>query len=103
MPSSPPLLAVTDAAVLCTITDGVILVVRTGATAKAAVTRAVGHLQAVHGRLLGAVLNDADFRQGAYGGGYGYYYYYYYGENGGNGRHGVMDRLRTLVGGRARG
>ncbi|HWJ21043.1 MAG TPA: polysaccharide biosynthesis tyrosine autokinase, partial [Gemmatimonadaceae bacterium] len=98
---SPPLLAVTDAAVLSTLVDGTILVVRTASTAREAVRRAVGQLRAVHGRLLGAVLNDADMRGGAYYGGYGYYYYSYYGteSNGDNGRHqGIVGRVRRLAG-----
>ena len=91
---SPPLLAVTDAAVLATLADGAILVIRVGATAKAAVRRAVAQLQTVHGRIVGAVLNDVDLRSGAFSGSYGYYYYYYYGEGARNGRRGPMDRIR---------
>jgi capsular exopolysaccharide synthesis family protein len=82
MLDSPPLLAVTDAAVLSTLVDGAILVVRMGATPRTSVRRAMSQLQTVHGRLIGAVLNDVDFRSGLYGGGYGYYYYYYYGADG---------------------
>jgi capsular exopolysaccharide synthesis family protein len=59
---SPPLLAVTDAAVLSTMVDGAILVVRTGATPRTSVRRAVSQLETVHGRLIGTVLNDVDFR-----------------------------------------
>ena len=98
---TPPLLAVTDAAVLSTRVDGTMLVVRMGSTAREAVRRALLALRAVHGRVLGAVLNDVDFRAGSYYGGYGYYYsYYYYGESNGNGNgapKGVMDRLRRLT------
>ncbi|HJU66864.1 MAG TPA: polysaccharide biosynthesis tyrosine autokinase [Gemmatimonadaceae bacterium] len=91
---SPPLLAVTDAAVLATMADGAILVIRVGATAKAAVRRAVAQLQTVHGRVVGAVLNDVDLRSGAFSGSYGYYYYYYYGEGARNGKGGPVERLR---------
>jgi tyrosine-protein kinase Etk/Wzc len=92
---SPPLLAVTDAAVLSTMVDGALLVVRMGKTARTSVRRAVGQLHTVHGRVVGAVLNDVDFSRGGYGN-YGYYYHYYYGEDGrGNGaRGGVFDRVR---------
>jgi len=90
---SPPLLAVTDAAVLATMADGAILVIRVGSTAKAAVRRAIAQLQTVHGRIVGAVLNDVDLRSGAFSGSYGYYYYYYYGEGSRNGR-GPIARLR---------
>jgi capsular exopolysaccharide synthesis family protein len=91
---SPPLLAVTDAAVLATMADGAILVIRVGSTAKAAVRRAVAQLQTVHGRIVGAVLNDVDLRSGAFSGSYGYYYYYYYGEGSRNGKRGPIERIR---------
>jgi succinoglycan biosynthesis transport protein ExoP len=98
---SPPLLAVTDAAVLATMTHGAILVVRVGSTAKAATRRAIMQLQTVRARILGSVLNDVDFRQGAFAGGYGYYYYYYYGQDGSRNGHGaarkVANRIRRLV------
>jgi tyrosine-protein kinase Etk/Wzc len=105
---SPPLLAVTDAAILSTMVDGTLLVVRMGETAREAVRRAVGQLRAVRGRLVGAVLNDVDFRKGSVYGQYGYYYYAYYGGdgngNGGDGlRHsadGLLERVRRLAGGR---
>ena len=103
---SPPLLAVTDAAVLSTMVDGTILVVRLGSTAREAVRRAVSDLRKVHGRILGVLMNDVSAKAGSYYGGYGYYYYYryaYYGSEGngggnGNGRDGMMGRLRRLVG-----
>ena len=97
---SPPLLAVTDAAVLSTMVDGVVLVIRTERTKRDAVRRALGHIRSVRGRLLGAVLNDVDMRSGAYYGSYGHYYYSYYG----NERRTETDarravrRLRRLVG-----
>ncbi|HUQ82032.1 MAG TPA: polysaccharide biosynthesis tyrosine autokinase [Gemmatimonadaceae bacterium] len=97
---SPPLLAVTDAAVLSTMVDGVVLVIRTERTKRDAVRRALGHVRSVRGRLLGAVLNDVDMRSGAYYGSYGHYYYSYYGDerrkNGHEG--GAVKRLRQLVG-----
>ena len=98
---SPPLLAVTDAAVLSTMVDGVVLVIRTERTKRDAVRRALGHLRSVRGRLLGAVLNDVDMRSGAYYGSYGHYYYSYYGHErrtGSDARRAVR-RLRELVGG----
>lgn len=105
---SPPLLAVTDAAVLSTLVDGTVLVVRMGSTAREAARLAIARLRQVHARVLGALLNDARSRGAGYYGGYGYQYYAYYGSdaNGnGNGRpHGVIDRLRELtgIGGRER-
>ena len=96
---SPPLLAVTDAAVLATMVDGTVLVVRMGSTARQAVRRALGQLKAVHAYVLGAVMNDVDLRRSSYYGGYGYAYYAYYGSeaNGNGGHNGVMDRLRRVT------
>ena len=76
---SPPVLAVTDAAVLSTVVDGSIMVIRLGVTAREAVRRAVSQLRVVNGRILGAVLNAVDFRGPSYQGGYGYYYEQFYG------------------------
>jgi tyrosine-protein kinase Etk/Wzc len=76
---SPPVLAVTDAAVLSTVVDGSIIVIRLGVTAREAVRRAVSQLRVVNGRILGAVLNAVDFRGASYQGGYGYYYERFYG------------------------
>lgn len=101
---SPPVLAVTDAAVLSTMVDGTIVVVRAGSTAREGVRRTLAQLRAVHGRLLGGVMNGVDARGGGRYGGYGYYYYYsYYGSdaNGnGNGK-GVLGRLKRLTSGKA--
>jgi tyrosine-protein kinase Etk/Wzc len=82
---SPPVLAVTDAAVLSTAVDGSIMVIRLGVTAREAVRRAVSQLRVVNGRILGAVLNAVDFRGPSYQGGYGYYYERFYGHGPGPG------------------
>ncbi len=83
---SPPLTVVTDAAVLGTKADGVVLVARANATEKGAMTYAVEQLGAVRAAVLGVVLNDVDFRRDSrystsYGK-YGYYYQYYYSTEG---------------------
>lgn len=101
---SPPLLAVTDAAVLSTMVDGTVLVVRMGSTAREAARLAIARLRQVHARILGALLNDVHMRGPGYYGGYGYQYYAYYGsEASGNGKgngkpQGVMGRIRELTG-----
>ncbi len=97
---SPPLLAVTDAAVLSGVVDGTILIARMQKTNRAAVSRAMANLRAVRAPVLGAVLNDVRSGRGGSYGGYGYYYYAYYGsESNGNGRPvGVMDRIKRVVG-----
>ena len=54
---TPPLLPVTDAAVVATNADAVILVLRSGDTDKDAAQRAVDQLRRVRARIGGAVLN----------------------------------------------
>jgi Mrp family chromosome partitioning ATPase len=70
---SPPVLAVTDPAVVASLVDGTILVVRVGATGRDAVRRAVAQLQGVHARLLGVVVNAVARRQAGSGAYDGYY------------------------------
>lgn len=78
---SPPLNLVTDAAVLGTLVDGVILVARAGVTHQGALRFARGQLEAVAAPLSGVVLNETlAGRRGRYygdGGDYGYYRRYY--------------------------
>lgn len=54
---APPLLPVTDAAVLSRAADGAIVVVRTGRTTQEQLAQSLGNLDKVRGRILGAVLN----------------------------------------------
>ena len=54
---APPLLPVTDAAVLSRAADGAILVIRTGKTTQEQLDQSLGNLEKVKGRILGAVLN----------------------------------------------
>ena len=77
---APPLLPVTDAAVLATVADGAILVARHGSTRKEQVRQAAEALHQVNARLLGTVLNFAPRRKRrGYSGDYGYGYGYGYG------------------------
>lgn len=55
---APPVVAVTDAAVLGTKVDGVLLVVSAGRTRRDHAARAKELLERVHVRILGAVLNE---------------------------------------------
>jgi capsular exopolysaccharide synthesis family protein len=66
---APPLNLVTDAAVLGTRADGVILVARSGATDRDALAHALAQLEAVGATVLGTVLNDVDVRTERYSGG----------------------------------
>lgn len=81
---SPPVLMVTDAAVLSNLADGTLLIVSYGDTRKPAAIQAVERLTSVGGKVLGVVLN----RLSASGDGYYYYYYcsYYYGQGDGAGK-----------------
>ncbi len=74
---TPPLLAAGDAAVLGRRADGVVLVVRAGATEQRAAREAVRQLEMVRARIIGSVLNDPDATAHSYG---DYYHYDYYGE-----------------------
>ena len=63
---APPLLPVTDAAVLAALAGGAIVVVRSGRTSKEQLRRAVENLRAVDARVLGAVLNMVNVKSGRY-------------------------------------
>lgn len=72
---TPPLTAASDALVLGVQSDGVVMVVRAGATDRAVVRQSIQQLRGVGARVLGAVLNDPDGQVPQYG---GYYYADYY-------------------------
>jgi capsular exopolysaccharide synthesis family protein len=76
---SPPVVPVTDAAIIGSAVDGVVLVARSGATRREMIARAVDLLRGVNANLLGVVLNAIDV-EGRRRGGYYYYYYRHYGE-----------------------
>lgn len=71
---SPPIVPVTDAAVLSGKLDGTVLVVRAFNTSKELARRAMRALRDVGGRTVGIVLNAVDLERREYG----YYQYYYY-------------------------
>jgi capsular exopolysaccharide synthesis family protein len=62
---SPPLNVVADAGLLGTTVDGVLLVARAGVTATEALMDAMEQLRNVRAPVLGAVLNDVDFKRDA--------------------------------------
>jgi polysaccharide biosynthesis transport protein len=72
---SPPVLLVTDATILSTLVDGVLLVAESGVTPPGALVRAHRTLGIAGGRVLGVVVNKVDSRKGGYY--YGYYTKYY--------------------------
>ncbi len=63
---TPPILAVTDAAVLANRLDGVILVVQARRTPRAAIKNAVQRLTQVRANLLGGILNQTPGKGGGY-------------------------------------
>ena len=75
----PPVLAVTDAAIVGNMVNGVVLVVRSGLTSPEEANESKKRLQAGHANILGVVLNGVPTEKKGYG--YGYYYYDYYDEN----------------------
>ncbi|MBQ9155485.1 MAG: CpsD/CapB family tyrosine-protein kinase [Eubacterium sp.] len=81
---SPPLDSVSDGALVASLCDGAILVVRSGETSRSLIKNSMMQLERVKCRLLGVVLNRVDMERRAYkkyyGKGYGKYYKYgYYG------------------------
>ena len=79
---SPPLDSVADGALIASLCDGAILVVRSGMTSKRLVRQSLQQLDRVHCRLLGMVLNRVETKSRAYQkyyGKYGSYYNDYYG------------------------
>ncbi len=77
---SPPVMSVTDPVQLAGMVDGVVFVIKGGYTPRPPIQRAIHQLSEVKARMLGAVLNDVDFKKQGYQ--YHYQYYYGYGENG---------------------
>jgi capsular exopolysaccharide synthesis family protein len=71
---TPPLLAASDAAVLATVANGVVLVLRAGATQTSAAQQAVEQLTSIGAHVVGAVLNDPDTQLPRYGAYYKYDY-----------------------------
>lgn len=72
---APPLLPVTDAAVIATLTSGALLCIRVGKVRNEQVRRAMEALKAVDATVLGCVLTMAPTRgHGSYAYGYGYGY-----------------------------
>ncbi|HPD60158.1 MAG TPA: polysaccharide biosynthesis tyrosine autokinase [Thermodesulfobacteriota bacterium] len=80
---SPPVLSVTDPAILATLSDGVVVTIRASSTPRPAIKRGIQQLLEVGGKVLGCVLNDVNFeKESYYYSNYRYYYHYYYSEEG---------------------
>ena len=70
---TPPVLPVTDAAILASLVDGVVLVSSYGQTTFEGLTRAKVQLENVDAKILGVILNKVPTSKRS-----GHYYYYYY-------------------------
>jgi capsular exopolysaccharide synthesis family protein len=70
---SPPLVSVTDAAILSTLAEAVLLVIKAEHVPRKAARDAVNHLLELHAHLLGVVLNDVPLQRDSY-----YYRHYKY-------------------------
>ena len=75
---TPPVSVVTDAAVLCGIADGVLLVVRPGVTTIQSAQLSKKNLEAVNAHILGVVMNGYNGKQSGRRDGYSYAYSYSY-------------------------
>lgn len=76
---APPLLPVTDAALLSAQADGALVVVRHGRTTRDQLRHAIERIEAVDAKAIGVVINLAPTRRTSRGYGYGYGYGYSYG------------------------
>jgi Mrp family chromosome partitioning ATPase len=72
---SPPMLALADSRILAPLVNGVLLVVKSGATRREQLLHARSGVRNVGGNLIGVVLNNVDIRTN------GYYNYGPYGSN----------------------
>jgi capsular exopolysaccharide synthesis family protein len=93
---SPPIVPVTDAAVLSTRVDGVILVVRAGRTTRDMAQTGARRLKDIGGRVIGSVLNAIDLRRHSYG-----YYQYYRRRYGGESYGSIAPDAEQVPGNRA--
>ncbi|OPA80018.1 capsular biosynthesis protein [Paenibacillus selenitireducens] len=72
---TPPILSVTDAQIVATYSDGVVLVVDSGKVKKDVALKAKASLEHVNAKIIGAVLNNINRNESD-----SYSYSYYYGE-----------------------
>jgi succinoglycan biosynthesis transport protein ExoP len=75
---TPPVLPVTDSAIVAAQADGVVLVYQAGKVGRLVLKRAKAHLESARARVWGVVLNDVQTEIAGYA--YTHYYTHYYGE-----------------------
>lgn len=100
---APPILPVTDSAILAARVDGVILVIQPGRVGRALLRRARAHLENVGAAIHGIVLNDRAATIDSAGPDLAYFYQPHESSTGGSPRHGLdpVDAPRRAAGGAA--
>jgi polysaccharide biosynthesis transport protein len=98
---TPPVLPVTDSAIVAGQADGVLLVYQAGKVGRLVLKRAKAHLESTRAKVWGVVLNDVQTEVSGYN--YTHYYTHYYGEETPSAHEdGVLqrawDRVRTRMG-----
>ncbi|MFA6109855.1 MAG: P-loop NTPase [Candidatus Latescibacterota bacterium] len=100
---APPVLHVTDAAILGKKTDGALMVYRAGDVPRTSLRRAVNLLRSVDVALLGVVLNGVRAEVSADYYDFGYSSYYAYGNESRERKRGIVGRMAAWFGGRSGG
>ncbi|HEU4371125.1 MAG TPA: polysaccharide biosynthesis tyrosine autokinase [Methylomirabilota bacterium] len=98
---TPPVLPVTDSAIVAGQADGVLLVYQAGKVGRLVLKRAKAHLESTRAKVWGVVLNDVQTEVSGYT--YTHYYTHYYGEETPSPREGgafarAWERVRSRVG-----
>src|SRR5688572_20658722 len=97
--ATPPVLPVTDSAIVAGQADGVLLVYQAGKVGRLVLKRAKSHLESTRAKVWGVVLNDVQTEVSGYN--YTHYYTHYYGEETPSGREGgTLQRAWDSVRGR---
>ena len=97
---TPPVLPVTDSAIVAGQADGVLLVYQAGKVGRLVLKRAKAHLESTRAKVWGVVLNDVQTEVSGYT--YTHYYTHYYGEETASPREGgplgrAWDRVRSRL------
>ncbi len=95
---TPPVLVATDAAILASKSDGVLIVARVGQTPHPALQNALKEIQRVNAHIVGIVLNELPSKRSDYYYKYYPYQYGYYGD-GTKPRKGILDAFRQRISG----
>jgi tyrosine-protein kinase Etk/Wzc len=93
---TPPVVAVTDALLLGTQTDAMVIIARADVSKADGVLRAVDAVERSNIRFLGVVLNNFNVAN-AYGAYYRYYQYYHYYSNEGPPQSGLMQKVNAIL------